>query len=413
MIDRELEEFLEVFGAVLIVGPKWCGKTTTAKRLAKSVLSLQDEDQLKNNREIAEFKISILLKGENPRLLDEWQAIPRLWDAVRFEVDNRGETGLFILTGSVTVDNSRISHSGAGRIARLKMGTMSLYEQGLSTGEVSLGGLFAGQTDVSGTSNLSYSDIAEAIVRGGWPESVGKTVDHARKMITGYCGAIVESDISMADGRQRDGVRAESILRSLSRGVSSPVNDSSVWKDVSSDPDGPHRNTVSGYISALEAICVVDDLPAWQPNLRSKAAVRAGRVRHLADPAIAAHFLEASPEDLERDPRTFGLLFESMAVRDLRAYAQAIGGIVRHYRDGDGLEADAIVHLRNGKWGAFEVKLGQHSTDAAAESLKRLRDKVDPDREHPPSFLAVITGAEHAYRRSDGVFVIPLGCLRE
>ncbi|MCL2148514.1 MAG: DUF4143 domain-containing protein [Methanomassiliicoccaceae archaeon] len=413
-IDKELPECLNVSGAVLIVGPKWCGKTTTAKQYAKSILDLKDEQQLKNNLLLAETQIYLLLKGDNPRLIDEWQVIPRLWDAVRHEVDERNETGLFILTGSTTVDNSQIRHSGAGRIYRLKMGTMSLYEQGLSTGEVSLGNLFKGTTEVSGYSRLDYSDLAKAVVRGGWPASLGKTVDQASRQMSGYCAAITESDISTVDGKQRDSVKSELILRSLSRGLSSPVNNSAVETDISKQSGiSVHRNTVSDYIGALEKIYVVDDLPAWCPNLRSGTAIRTTATRHFADPAIAAHFLDASPEDLEYDPRTFGLLFESMAVRDIRAYAQALGGRVHHYRDGDGLEADAIVHLHNGRWGAFEVKLGAGSIEKAAESLKKLRGKVDTEREHPPSFLAILTGTDYAYKRADGVFVIPLGCLKD
>lgn len=414
VIDKELKDYLDVFGAVLITGPKWCGKTTTAKQHAKSILDLQDEDQLKNNLLIAEEKISLLLKGDNPRLIDEWQTIPRLWDAVRSEVDKRGESGLFILTGSTTVDNTLIKHSGAGRIARLKMRTMSLYEQNLSTGEVSLGALFEGTQEIFGTSKIGYSELAEAVVRGGWPDTIGKTNNQAHILMSGYCTTITESDVSTVDGKQRDGVRTALILRSLSRGISSPVNNSAVEGDVyKTQGISIHRNTISDYIAALEKIHVVDDLPAWCPNLRSKTAIRTAATRHFIDPAIAAYFLDASSEDLEYDPRTFGLLFESMAIRDLRAYVQAMDGTVYHYRDGDGLEADAIVHLKNGKWGAFEIKLGSYSISEAAENLKRLRGKIDIEREHPPSFLAIITGTEQAYTREDGIHVIPLGCLKD
>lgn len=412
LIDQELKDHLDSIGAVLIVGPKWCGKTTTGRQYAKSILDLQNEDTLQNYLQIADQKISLLLKGDNPRLIDEWQEIPRLWDAARFEVDQRNEPGLFIMTGSTTVDNTAIRHSGAGRIGRLKMRTMSLYEQRLSTGEVSIDELFKSPQDISGHSKLDYSSLAETIVRGGWPASIGKSKEQVRRQISGYCTAITESDISTVDGRQRDSTKAALILRSLSRGVSSPVNNSSVSEDVSKLSDTAiHRNTVSDYISALEKIYVLDDLPAWCPNLRSKTAIRTTAVRHFSDPAIAAYFLDASAEDLQYDPRTFGLLFESMAVRDLRVYAQALDGTVYHYRDGDGLEADAVMHLHNGKWGAFEIKLGAYAVDLAAENLKKLRGKIDTSREHPPSFLAVITGTEYAYQRKDGVYVIPLGCL--
>lgn len=414
LIDQELKDHLDSIGAVLIVGPKWCGKTTTGRQYAKSILDLQNEDTLQNYLQIADQKISLLLKGDNPRLIDEWQEIPRLWDAVRFEVDQRNEPGLFIMTGSTTVDNTAIRHSGAGRIGRLKMRTMSLYEQRLSTGEVSIDELFNSPQDISGHSKLDYSSLAETIVRGGWPASIGKSKEQVRRQISGYCTAITESDISTVDGRQRDSTKAALILRSLSRVVSSPVNNSSVSEDVSKLSDTAiHRNTVSDYISALEKIYVLDDLPAWCPNLRSKTAIRTTAVRHFSDPAIAAYFLDASAEDLQYDPRTFGLLFESMAVRDLRVYAQALDGTVYHYRDGDGLEADAVMHLHNGKWGAFEIKLGAYAVDLAAENLKKLRGKIDTSREHPPSFLAVITSTEYAYQRKDGVYIIPLGCLKK
>ena len=410
----ELGSYLDTFGAVLIVGPKWCGKTTTAKQYAKSILNLHDEDQLNNNILIAEQRISLLLKGENPRLIDEWQMIPRLWDAVRFEVDNRNSSGLFILTGSTVVDNTLIKHSGAGRIARLKMRTMTLYEQGLSTGDVSLNELFTRLTTVYGESKLGYNELAKAIVRGGWPASIKKTEEQAHRLISGYCTAIVESDVSAVDGKQRDSVKSTSILRAISRGISSPVNNSTIEGDVSKSYGiSIHRNTISDYVTALERIHVVENLPAWCPNLRSRTAIRTTATRHLSDPALAAYFLDASPEDLEYDPCTFGFLFESMAIRDLRAYAQALDGTVYHYHDGDGLEADAIVHLRNGRWGAFEVKLGSKYIDDAAENLKKLRGKVDTEREHLPSFLAIITGTEHAYTREDGIHVIPLGCLRD
>lgn len=414
LIDQELKDYLNSIGAVLIVGPKWCGKTTTGKQYAKSMLDLQNEDTLQNYLQIADQKISLLLKGDNPRLIDEWQEIPRLWDAIRFEVDQRNEPGLFIMTGSTTVDNTVIRHSGAGRIGRLKMRTMSLYEQGLSTGEVSISDLFNNSSDISGYSTLDYNNLSETVVRGGWPASIGKSREQVRRQISGYCTAITESDISTVDGRQRDSTRAALILRSLSRTVSSPVNNSGVGEDISKHSDAAiHRNTVSDYISALEKIYVLEDLPAWCPNLRSKTAIRTTPVRHFSDPAIAAYFLDASAEDLQYDPRTFGLLFESMAVRDIRVYAQALDGTVYHYRDGDGLEADAIIHLHDGKWGAFEVKLGAYAIESAAENLKKLRGKIDISREHPPSFLAVITGTEYAYQRNDGVYVVPLGCLKQ
>ena len=414
LIDQELKDYLDAVGAVLIVGPKWCGKSTTGRQCAKSVLNLQDEDNLANYREIAGQKISLLLQGDHPRLIDEWQEIPRLWDAVRSEVDRLNEAGLFILTGSTTVDNTAIKHSGAGRIARLKMRTMSLYEQGVSSGEVSMRELFNKTPEITGRSKLDYGELAALVVRGGWPAAVGKSKEQVRRQIAGYCTAITETDISTVDGRQRDSTKAALILRSLARRVSAPANNSGVGEDVAKHTNvSIHRNTVMDYISALEKIYVLEDLPAWCPRLRSKTAIRTTAVRHFSDPAIAAYFLDAAAEDLQFDPRTFGLLFESMAVRDLRIYAQALEGKVYHYRDSDGLEADAVVHLSDGRWGAFKIELGAGAIDTAAENLKKLQKKVDMDCERPPSFLAVITGTEYAYQRKDGVYVLPLGCLKD
>lgn len=414
LIDRQLREELEAFGAVVIVGPKWCGKTTTAKQLAKSIIYMQDPSKRETYAHMAKIKPSNLLEGENPRLIDEWQIAPQLWDAVRFDVDIRNEQGLYVLTGSVSINESEIFHSGAGRIARMKMRAMSLYESGDSAGDVSLGALFSGLNSISGHSKQSIEDIAKAIVRGGWPSSVGKSDSVAYRQVAGYCETILESDILSVDGKKRDGQRMRAVLRSLSRNVSTPATNKTILNDLISDSaEDMHLNTLADYISALRKICVVEDLQAWSPKLRSKTAIRASGVRHLTDPAIAAYFLGASPRDLEFDPNTFGLLFESMVIRDLRVYAQSLNGDVYHYRDEEGLEADAVIHLHDGRWCAVEVKLGAHMIDDAAKNLKRLRNKMDQRVMNHPSFLAVVTGTEFAYTRDDGIHVIPIGCLKD
>ena len=422
LVDSQLKEELKAFGAVVIVGPKWCGKTTTARQIAKSVLYMQDPAKRETYMQMAKLDPSNLLAGNNPRLIDEWQTAPRLWDAVRFDVDMRNEQGLYILTGSTSIkdkdkdkeeNGDNILHSGAGRIARMRMRTMSLYEYGNSTGDVSLGKLFSNADKVSGHSKMSIKDAARSIVRGGWPSSVGLEDGIAQRQVAGYCETILESDITTVDGKKRDPQKMRAILRSLSRNVSTSVKNTTVLGDILSDNTDMHENTLKDYIDALRSIYVVEDLPAWGPKLRSKTVIRTSDKKHLTDPAIAAYFLGASAKDLEFDPNTFGLLFESMVVRDLRVYAQSLGGDVYHYRDQEGLEADAVIHLRNGKWAAVEVKLGDDQIDDAAKNLKKLKAKVDTETMSPPSFLAVVTGTEYAYTRDDGVHVIPIGCLRD
>lgn len=414
MVDTQLGEELEAFGAVVIVGPKWCGKTTTAKQFSKSILYMQDPEKGDAYVRMARLNPSNLLEGENPRLIDEWQMVPQLWDAVRFDIDVRNRQGLYILTGSTHIDEDAIVHSGAGRITRMRMRTMSLYESGDSTGEVGLGILFSGAESINGHSRLGIGDIARAIVRGGWPVSVGKSDNIVRRQIAGYCETILRSDIMTVDGRKRDGQKMRAVLRSLSRNVSAPASNATILRDITSDEvAGMHMNTMDDYIDTLRRIFVVEDLPAWGPKLRSRTVIRTSDKRHLTDPAIAAYFLGATAKDLEFDPNTFGLLFESMVIRDLRVYAQALGGEVYHYRDKEGLEADAVIHLHDGRWCAMEIKLGSDRIEDAARNLKRLRRKVDTEVMNRPSFMAVITGTGFAHTREDGIHVIPIGCLKD
>lgn len=411
LVDELLTKELEAFGAVLISGPKWCGKTTTGLNQAKSSLFLQNPDEREQNLNLADVKPSLLLEGENPRLIDEWQDAPQLWDAVRFSVDQRGETGLYILTGSTSVDESLIAHSGTGRISRLNMRTMSLYESGDSNGEVSLSQLLKGE-QIAGKSPHSIEDIARLIVSGGWPASVGKSLEVKQRQVAGYCKSIVNTEISTGDGISRDSEKVSQFLRSYSRHISTQASIQTIVRDITQHFDSINRKTVGEYLEALQKIFVIEDLQAWSPKLRSKSTISTSPTRHFVDPAIAAYFLDAGPSDLLNDLESMGLLFESLVVRDLRIYVENLEGRLYHYRDHAGQEADAILHLKNGQWGAVEVKLGNRAINEGAENLKRLAGKIDQEAMSPPSFLAVITGSGYAYKREDGVYVIPIGCLK-
>lgn len=411
LIDKVLEDELEAFGAVLITGPKWCGKTTTGLNQAKSSLFLQNPDEREQNLKLADIKPSLLLEGEKPRLIDEWQDAPKLWDAVRFSVDQKAETGMYILTGSTSVDESQIAHSGTGRISRMRMRTMSLFESGDSNGEVSIKHLLKNQ-EIASKSPHSIKDIANLIVGGGWPASIGKSFSVKQRQVAGYCNSIVNTEISTSDGVDRNIDKVEHVLRSYSRHISSQATISKISNDVGNSFDSINRKTVSEYIEALRAIFVIEDLKAWSPTLRSKTTIATSPTRHFVDPAIAAYFLDANPEDLLSDLKTMGFLFESLVIRDLRIYTESLGGNLFHYRDHSGQEADAILHFKNGKWGAVEVKLGENAIDNGARNLLKLKEKINIDAMNPPSFLSVITANGYAYQRPDGVHVIPIGCLR-
>ncbi len=410
LIDSELKQDLEIFGSIIIEGPKWVGKTTSAKAVSKSVINIQDPDHREEYLEMAKFKPSLLLEGSTPRLIDEWQDVPELWDAVRMAVDNRDEPGQFILTGSVIVDKTKICHTGTGRIYCLKMGTLSLLESGDSVGSISLRGLFNGSQQIEGVSEKTTEDIAKFIVRGGWPKSIGVSDAAALKLVKGYCDRIIDTEISEGSGTRHDNNRVRAVMKSLSRSISAPLSKTNIIKDVSSDISLT-ENTLDTYLNALRDIYVLQELEAWSPNLRSKTAVRTADTVHFCDPAIAAYFLSASPGDLLRDLHTFGLLFESLVIRDLRTYVQFLDGEVFHYRDKTGLEADAIIHLHDGRWAAIEVKLGGSWVDEAAVNLLKLKDRVDSEKMGEPAFLAVVTGTQYAYTREDGVHVIPITLL--
>lgn len=414
--DDILKRKLEGKGAVLIEGPKWCGKTTTAEQIAASILYMDDPEKKEQNLTMSELNPKRLLKGAAPRLIDEWQLAPKLWDAVRFEVDHRGELGQFILTGSaVPADTKEITHSGTGRFTWLTMRPMSLYESGDSTGDISLKALFENTEEVDGTANLSLDRLAFLICRGGWPQAIDMRDEIALDQARDYYDAVVHSDINRADHVQKNPERVKRLMRSYARNQGGQVPNTVIAQDIAANDESPiSEETVASYLDALRKIFVVEDMPAWNPNLRSKTAIRSSDTRYYIDPSIAAAALGVGPTDLLNDLKTFGLLFETLCVRDLRVFADALNGEVYHYRDKDGQECDAVIHLRNGKYGLIEMKLGGDKLiEEGARSLKAMQEKIDTEKMKSPSFLMVLTGiGDYAYRRHDGVCVVPIGCLK-
>ncbi len=416
--DSLLNFKLRSKGAVLIEGPKWCGKTTTALQIAKSSILMQDQDNLKDYLELAQIRPSALLQGETPHLIDEWQVAPQLFDAIRYEIDKRDEFGQFILTGSATpYDISKINHTGTGRISRMTMRTMSLFESGESNGTVSLKEIFDGNTEVEGTSNIDLSELSYLICRGGWPKVVDiKDQRIALQQAIDYYDGVINSDISRVDDIKRDPNRAARVLRSYARNIASQAKLSSITQDIKSNEEiNFSDDTVSSYIKALKSIFVIEDSNSWNPNLRSKAAIRTTDTRYFLDPSIACAALGIGPQDLENDLNTFGLLFENLVVRDLRIYADAIDGKVYHYRDNLDLECDAVVQLRNGKYGLIEVKLGgEKLISEGIKSLNKLEEKLDTTKMKAPAFKMVITGVgKFAYKNKDGILIVPIGSLKD
>ena len=413
--DGILAEKLAGKGAVLIQGAKWCGKTTTAEHQAKSVLYMADPRRQKTNIMLSETSPETLLEGETPRLIDEWQLAPKLWDAVRFEVDHRHSFSQFILTGSaVPADTESVFHTGTGRFSWLKMRPMSLFESGESNGTVSLTGLFNAPETIFAESELELKDICFLICRGGWPLATYLQGKLALNQARDYYDAVVNSDISRADGVHRDSERVKRLMRSLARNQGQQVGDTTICADMkANDSETLNQDTVHSYIEALKKIFVVEDAAAWNPNLRSQTAIRTSDTRYFVDPSIAAAALGFGPGDLMEDLETCGLMFETLAVRDLRVYTDALDGTVYHYRDKSGLECDAVVHLRNGSYGLIEIKLGgEQLIEEGAASLKKLADRIDTTRMKKPSFMMVLTAnSDIAYKRKDGVYVVPIGCL--
>ncbi len=423
IVDSELSDRLDAMGAVLITGPKWCGKTTTAIQKAKSVLKMQDPDKTAAYLATAQTKPSLLLIGDNPRLIDEWQMAPVLWDAVRTAVDERNEEGLFILTGSTTIDYSQIMHSGTGRISRLVMRPMSLYESKESSGSISLKSLFDDRDlEIDGIqSPLSIEKLIFAACRGGWPSSLSKKNDKASLFVaSSYIDDICENDVSTVDGTKKEPQRVRALLRSYARNIATSAANTTVLKDMNANFDNMVESTMYAYLDALNRIFVIDDIPAWSPSIRSKTSIRGKNKKLFIDPSIAVAALRLSPELLMQDMNTFGFLFENLCVRDLKVYSSKLGGQISYYHDRFGLEADAVLHLDDGRYALIEFKLGSRDIEDASKHLLQLKELVikynqntQTSKIREPDLLVVITGGELAYSRKDGVKIIPVGCLKD
>lgn len=414
--DDLLEARLRRKGAVLIEGPKWCGKTTTAEQHAASILYMADPQKRKQNLQAAKMNAGSILNGAVPRLIDEWQIAPTLWDSVRFEVDQRNEVGQFILTGSsVPPKSDEIYHSGTGRFAKLLMRPMSLFESGESSGSVKLQDLFQHSDSIKGESKIDIAELAYLICRGGWPGALGLSREDALGQAFDYYDLVCDSDVSRVDDVARNAQRVRLLMRSYARHQGSMATVGTILSDMkANEASDLSDNTIYDYIKVLKKIFVIEDMPAWNPNLRSKTAIRTSDNRYFIDPSIATAALGIGPNDLIDDLETMGLFFETLAVRDLRVYADALDGQVYHYRDKSGLECDTVLHLRNGSYGLIEIKLGGDDLiESGAKSLKALSEAIDTTRMHQPSFMMVLTGiGDFPYRRDDDVWVVPIGCLR-
>lgn len=414
--DELLELQLEAAGVVLIEGAKWCGKTTTALQQAKSVLFMDEPKRKEEYLRLAESDIEVLLEGKNPRLIDEWQKAPQFWDACRYLVDRRDNDGQFILTGSAEpVDQSKISHTGTGRIGWVKMRPMSLFESGESNGSVSLGTLFNDNFKSAEGNELNLRMLCYLICRGGWPKAIGKSERAALRQAFNYVDAVAKREVVEVDKVHRSEANTRRLLRSYARHQASQATNGTIAADLkANDGDSLNDATIASYLNALRKIFVIEDMEAWNPNLRSKAAIRTTDTRYFVDPSIATASLGLGPNDLMKDLNTMGLLFETMVVRDLRVYAEVLDGNIFHYRDNNGLECDSVLHLRNGHYGLIEIKLGGESLiEEGAANLRSLTKKIDTDKMYAPSFLMVIVGTgRYAYRREDGILVVPIGCLK-
>ena len=415
--DGILEKKLRSKGAVLIEGPKWCGKTTTTEQQARSILYMDNPASFESNLQMAEIDPGILLEGDTPRLIDEWQLAPKLWDTMRFEVDHRHQVGQFILTGSaVPSDEESMKHSGTGRFSWLTMRPMSLYESGESNGKVSLSHLFESRENIVATNNLRIDDIAFLICRGGWPFACSLQGDAALAQAFDYVDAVIKKDVSRVDGTNRNITTTRLLMRSYARNQGSQATIGTIVADMmTNDENEIGIKTAGSYLDALRKIFVIEDSEAWNPNLRSKTAIRTANTRYFIDPSIGTAVLGLGPKDLINDLNMMGLFFETLCVRDLRIFADALDGQVFHYRDKSGLECDAVIHLRNGRYGLVEIKLGgDRLINEGASNLLALVDKINTDKMKEPSFLMVLTGTgDFAYRRKDGVYVVPIGCLKD
>ena len=415
IIDKKIEEYLSVFGAVCIEGPKWCGKTWSSSYHSKSEIMIGDPDGNFQNRKLAEMSPSLVLEGETPRLIDEWQEVPALWDAVRHKVDQKNEKGQYILTGSATPNHKGIMHSGAGRIGRLRMRPMSLFESGASSGTVSLKDLCNGNLTPAMTGEVDLRKITELIYRGGWPGNTDTPIDKAGLLPNEYLKAVIEDDVYRIDGVKRDVSKMNLLLKSLARNESTTVTNKTLKADVKAiDDEDIDTDTISVYLDIFKRLFLLDNQPPFASNIRSSARLKQAEKRHFADPSLACALLKATPDRLINDLETLGFLFEALCERDLRIYADSFDAKLYHYQDYDNKEVDAVVELPDGRWSAFEIKLGANQIDKAAESLIKLKKSIEKEGGIAPSVLCVICGLSNAaYIRDDGVFVIPITALRD
>ena len=411
LIETAIQRRLEAIGCVAIEGPKWCGKSTTGERFAKTVVKLQNPITFRQYAAFASTSKENLLHGEKPLMFDEWQKIPDIWDFIRADIDETGLAGQYILTGSAKPLENQERHSGAGRIAKITMRPMSLWESGDSTGEISLKDLFDGKDNIFGKSKLTLDDLTFVTCRGGWPETVTRPTN-ALTLVSDYYKSLTTEDIKDVDGIKRNSRRAQAVLRAYARNISTYAANTTIQGDVAANDSAIDIKTFSSYISAFEKLYVIENITAWSPKLRSKSIIRTTDKRQFVDPSVAAVALGAKPHDFINDLNTFGFFFESLCDRDLRIYAECLEGETYHYHDGDGLEVDAIIHLNNGRWGAVEIKVGGNQIDEAAKNLLRFKNKMDLSQLKEPNFLMILTGVRDAYKRPDGVLVVPIGCLK-
>ncbi len=413
IVDKEINELMEIMGAVLIEGCKWCGKSTTGSHHAQSIIEFQNPDRKQEYEEIKNTKPSLFLQGKKPRMFDEWQMYPVVWDSIRTDVDHTGKKGEYILTGSARPSEGETMHTGTGRISRVLMRPMSLYESGESTGEVAFADIIAGK-DISGVSKLSLEDLASIIVRGGWPASIEVKSETKYRFAKEYVKSLVHEEVRKIDGVERNPEKMLNVLRSLARNISTPVANSTIESDVIKNfDDDISRPTLTDYLNTLEKLFVIENVNVTNLNFRSKYAIRTKPKKYFVDPSIAAAILEMQSKDLIQDLNTFGFLFEALCMRDLKIYAQSYGGDIAYYRDEKNFEVDAIFRTSSGKWGAIEIKLGAGFIEEAAQNLLKFQEKVDTAKCGTPAFLMVLTGSNYSYKRDDGVYVVSIGTLKD
>lgn len=415
LIEKQIEEKFKYIGAIQIEGPKWCGKSTTAARFSKTIVKLQNPIVFKNYQMFALTSKEDVLFGEKPILFDEWQKIPEIWDFVRLDIDeHQGDPGRYILTGSAKPIKDDLRHSGAGRIVKIKMRPMSLFESKHSNGIVSISSLFDHtQKHVRGSSQLTIENQVELVCRSGFPGVLHLPLDQATSYIKDYYHTLIETDINDVDGVKRDSKRTHAVLKTYARNISTLTTSQTMLEDISNLGFGMERATFNSYVEALEKLFVLEDIEAWTPKLRSKTRIRTSAKKQFVDPSLAVVALGATKEELMLDMETFGFFFESLVIRDLRVYMDALEGNVYHYRDKNNLEVDVILKLGDDRWAAIEIKVGGNQLDQAAKNLLSLANKIDEENLHKPEFLMIIYGGKEAYVRPDGVYVVPIGCLKD